>query len=53
MRFKLGMIKPQILLSILGLITISIISLFYGMESIATGGLAGIIALSKDLVADN
>jgi hypothetical protein len=53
MKFKLGMIRPQILVSIGGLITISIISLFFGIETIATGCVAGIIALSKDLVADN
>jgi hypothetical protein len=51
MKLELGILKPQILVSIGGLITISIISLFFGVENIATGCVAGIIALSKDLVA--
>jgi hypothetical protein len=52
MKIKLGMIRPQIFISIAGLITISIISIYFGIESIATGSVAGIIALSKDLVAE-
>tara|TARA_R100001594_G_C4049563_1_gene264782 strand:- start:2156 stop:2323 length:168 start_codon:yes stop_codon:yes gene_type:complete len=49
-KIKIGLIRPQILLSISGLILISLISIYVDMPEIATGGVAGIIALSKDLL---
>lgn len=49
-KIKIGLIRPQILLSLSGLIVIGLISIFVDMPEIGTGCIAGIIALSKDLL---
>tara|TARA_R110000824_G_scaffold75793_1_gene192140 strand:+ start:376 stop:543 length:168 start_codon:yes stop_codon:yes gene_type:complete len=51
-KIKIGIVKPQVLFSILGLTTIGIISLTMGIETIATGCVAGMIAISKDLLSE-
>jgi len=51
-KWKIGLIRPQILLSLSGLIVIGLISMFVDMPEIGTGCLAGIIALSKDLLSE-
>ena len=52
LNIKIGKIKPQVLLVITGLTTIGLISLSMGIETIATGCVAGLIAISKDLLSD-
>ena len=51
-RFKIGLIRPQILLALFGLIVICLISIYMDMAEIGTGCIAGIIALSKDLLSE-
>jgi hypothetical protein len=46
----LGKIRPQIFLSLLGLITICLIALRSGQTEIGVGCIAGIIALAKDVL---
>jgi hypothetical protein len=46
----LGKLRPQIFLSLLGLITICILALRVGQTEIGVGCIAGIIALSKDVL---
>jgi len=49
-KIKIGLIRPQILLALTGLIVIGLISIYLDIPEIATGSVAGIIALSKDLL---
>lgn len=49
-KIKIGLIRPQILVALTGLIVIGLISIFVDMPEIGTGCIAGIIALSKDLL---
>ena len=51
-KIKIGLIRPQILLSLSGLIVIGLVSIYVEMPEIATGSVAGIIALSKDLLSE-
>ena len=46
----IGKIRPQIFLALVGLITISILALREGQTDIGVGCIAGIIALSKDVL---
>ena len=46
----LGKLRPQIFLALLGLIIISILALGAGQTEIGVGCIAGIIALSKDVL---
>jgi hypothetical protein len=46
----LGKLRPQIFLSLLGLIIIAILSIRSGQTEIGVGCIAGIIALSKDVL---
>jgi hypothetical protein len=46
----LGKIRPQIFLSLVGLIVIAILSIRSGQTEIGVGCIAGIIALSKDVL---
>ena len=46
----LGKLRPQIFLSLLGLIVISVLALRAGQTEIGVGCIAGIIALSKDVL---
>ena len=46
----LGKVRPQIFLSLLGLIIIAILSIRSGQTEIGVGCIAGIIALSKDVL---
>ena len=45
-----GKIRPQIFLSLVGLIVIAILSIRSGQTEIGVGCIAGIIALSKDVL---
>ena len=45
-----GKVRPQIFLSLMGLIAIAILSLRLGQTEIGVGYIAGIIALSKDVL---
>ena len=45
-----GKLRPQIFLALLGLITICILALRSGQTEIGVGCIAGIIALSKDVL---
>ena len=45
-----GKIRPQITIALLGLILIAVLSLRSGQTEIAVGCIAGIIALSKDVL---
>ena len=47
---KVGIIRPQIALSLVGLIVIAILALRAGQTEIGVGCIAGIIALSKDVL---
>ena len=49
-KIKIGLIRPQILLALTGLIVIGLTSIYLDIPEIATGSVAGIIALSKDLL---
>jgi precorrin-6B methylase 2 len=46
----IGKVRPQIFLALVGLITISILALREGQTEIGVGCIAGIIALSKDVL---
>jgi len=46
----LGKLRPQIFLSLMGLIIIAILSIRSGQTEIGVGCIAGIIALSKDVL---
>ena len=46
----IGKVRPQIFLALVGLITISILALREGQTDIGVGCIAGIIALSKDVL---
>ena len=50
MKDFVGKIRPQIFLALLGLIAIAILSLRLGQTDIGVGCIAGIIALSKDVL---
>ena len=45
-----GKIRPQIFLALVGLIVIAILSIRAGQNEISVGCIAGIIALSKDVL---
>ena len=47
----LGRIRPQIFLSLSILGTIAVLGIWHSMTEIAVGGIAGIIALAKDVLA--
>lgn len=46
----LGKVRPQIFLALLLLGIISILAMRAGMNEISVGGIAGIIALAKDVL---
>ena len=46
----LGKVRPQIFLALLMLGIISILAMRAGMNEISVGGIAGIIALAKDVL---
>ena len=46
----IGKLRPQIFLALVGLITISILALREGQTEIGVGCIAGVIALSKDVL---
>jgi hypothetical protein len=46
----MGKIRPQIFLALVGLIVIAILSIRSGQTEIGVGCIAGIIALSKDVL---
>ena len=46
----LGKIRPQIFLALVGLIVIAILSIVEKQTEISVGCIAGIIALSKDVL---
>jgi hypothetical protein len=46
----LGKLRPQIFLALIGLIVIAILSIRSGQTEIGVGCIAGIIALSKDVL---
>jgi hypothetical protein len=46
----LGKVRPQIFLALLGLIVLAILSIRSGQTEIGVGCIAGIIALSKDVL---
>jgi hypothetical protein len=46
----LGKLRPQIFLSLIGLIVIAILAIRSGQNEIGVGCIAGIIALSKDVL---
>jgi len=46
----LGKLRPQIFLALMGLIVISVLALRAGQTEIGVGCIAGIIALSKDVL---
>ena len=46
----LGKLRPQIFLALLGLIVICVLALRAGQTEIGVGCIAGIIALSKDVL---
>lgn len=50
MEHYLGKVRPQIFLALLGLIIISVLALQQGQTEIGVGCIAGIIALSKDVL---
>ena len=50
MEHFIGKVRPQIFLALVGLITISILALREGQTEIGVGCIAGIIALSKDVL---
>ena len=50
MEHFIGKGRPQIFLALVGLITISILALREGQTEIGVGCIAGIIALSKDVL---
>jgi hypothetical protein len=46
----LGKLRPQIFVSLVGLILIAILSIRSGQTEIGVGCIAGVIALSKDVL---
>ena len=46
----IGKVRPQIFLALVGLILIAILSIRSGQTEIGVGCIAGIIALSKDVL---
>jgi len=46
----MGKVRPQIFLALVGLILIAILSIRSGQTEIGVGCIAGIIALSKDVL---
>ena len=46
----LGKIRPQILVALTGLIVIAILAIRSGQTEIGVGCIAGVIALSKDVL---
>jgi len=49
-----GKIRPQIMAAIIGLLTMGIIALHQGVESLAVGSVTGVVALAKDVLqSDN
>ena len=49
----LGKLRPQIFLALLMLGIISTLAMRAGMNEIAVGGIAGIIALAKDVLSSD
>jgi hypothetical protein len=47
----IGLIRPQIMVAIVGLILIGGYALRIGVEPVAVGALTGIVALAKDVLA--
>ena len=50
MEHYFGKIRPQIFLALVGLIVIAILSIRSGQTEIGVGCIAGVIALSKDVL---
>ena len=51
--FEIVHLLPQVLTAIIMLGTISLVSLFYGINEIAGVAAAGIIALAKDVITSD
>lgn len=48
-----GKVRPQIFLAIAALTVIAILSIFKGITEVSVGCIAGVIALSKDVLASD